>query len=181
MKELYLIDGYGGSPKVNWLDWVGNQIGNDFQVKKVFVARPSESIVDKFDRALVEQINEVEDAYFVCHSLGCVSLLRYLINSKRRPKGIIFVSPFDQHISEYDMFDDFFVHDSLEFVSMASHNSIVISGQDDPIIPWQFSQQIAKKLTIPFLLLPTGGHFRATEGVITLPEVISYINNHWKQ
>lgn len=74
MEKLFLIDGYGGSPKVNWLDWVGQNLENKFQINKIFIDKPDVAEVQKFDNALVSQIDEVESSYFISHSLGMCDL-----------------------------------------------------------------------------------------------------------
>lgn len=179
MEKIFLIDGYGGSPKVNWLDWVGRNLENKFQINKIFIDKPNVVEVQKFDNALVSQITDVELSYFICHSLGCVTLLRYLTKIKGVPKGIILVSPFDQHIPEFDMFDDFFVHASLKLLNLDSSKSIIISSMNDPIIPFKYSQKVAEKLKIPFILFPTGAHFRASDGIVKFPEILTYIQSNW--
>ncbi|QEA58217.1 hypothetical protein FGL74_00150 [Leuconostoc koreense] len=179
MEKLFLIDGYGGSPTINWLDWIGDNLENRFQINKIFIDKPDIPEVKKFDNALVSQINQVESSYFICHSLGCITLLRYLINTKRIPKGIIFVSPFNQHIPGFDIFDDFFVHVSPELLNIDSNKSIIISSMNDPIIPFHYSQEVAEKLKIPFILFPMGAHFRAADGVVTFPEILKYIQSCW--
>ncbi|MCK8605780.1 alpha/beta hydrolase [Leuconostoc citreum] len=180
MEKIFLIDGYGGSPKENWLDWVGRNLENKFQINKIFIDKPDVAEVQKFDNALVSQITEVESSYFISHSLGCVTLLRYLINIKQVPKGIILVSPFDQHVPGFDIFDEFFVHASLEILNLESSKSIIISSMNDTIIPFKYSQEVAEKLRIPFTLLPTGAHFRASDGMFKFPEILTYIQSYWE-
>lgn len=180
MEKIFLIDGYGGSPTVNWLDWIGRQLENEFQIKKICIDKPDVAEVQKFDNALVSQIDEVESSYFICHSLGCVTLIRYLIKIKKVPKGIIFVSPFDQHVHGFDMFYEFFVHASLELLNPDSNKSIIISSMNDPIIPFKYSQEVAEKLKIPFILFPTGAHFRASDGMVKFPAILTYIQSNWE-
>lgn len=180
MGNIFLIDGYGGSPKVNWLDWVGRNLENKFQINKIFIDKPDVAEVQKFDNALVNQITEVESSYFISHSLGCVTLLRYLIKTKKIPKGIILVSPFDQQVPGFEMFDEFFVHESLEPLNLDSNKSIIISSMNDPIIPFKYSQEVAEKLQIPFILFPTGAHFRASDGMVKFPEILTYIQLYWE-
>ncbi|MFZ2966049.1 MAG: alpha/beta hydrolase [Leuconostoc falkenbergense] len=179
MEKLFLIDGYGGSPKVNWLDWVGQNLENKFQINKIFIDKPDVAEVQKFDNALVSQIDEVESSYFISHSLGCVTLLRYLIKTKKVPKGIILVSPFDQQVTGFEMFDEFFIHASLELLNLDSNKSIIFSSMNDPIIPFRYSQKVAERLQIPFILFPTGAHFRASDGVVKFPEILTYIQSYW--
>lgn len=59
MEKIFLIDGYGSSPKVNWLDWVGRNLENKFQISKILIDKPDVAEVQKFDNALVSQITEV--------------------------------------------------------------------------------------------------------------------------
>ncbi|WP_337089622.1 hypothetical protein [Leuconostoc pseudomesenteroides] len=58
MGNIFLINGYGGLPNVNWLDWVGRNLENKFQINKIFIDKPDVAEVQKFDNALVNQITE---------------------------------------------------------------------------------------------------------------------------
>lgn len=94
MSKVYFIDGYGGSPPINWLDTEANKLKDCFEVEKVFINDPTTANVDDWDKDLEERIVNAEKSYFICHSLGCISLLRFLLRNEVIPKGCLFVSPF---------------------------------------------------------------------------------------
>lgn len=78
------------------------------------------------------------------------------------------------------MFDKFFVHASLELLNLDSNKSIIISSINDSIIPFKYSQEVAEKLNIPFILFHTGAHFRASDGMVKFPEILTYIQSYWE-
>lgn len=72
MNKLYLIDGYGGSPEINWLSNIEQKFKDDFDIHIIPYTDPTEADVTQWDLDLEKGITAPEDAYFICHSLGCV-------------------------------------------------------------------------------------------------------------
>jgi len=181
MSKIYFVDGYGGSPPVNWLATEMRKLNDTFEVEQIFIGNPTVANVEDWDRDIEKGIVEAEQSYFVCHSLGYISLLRFLLRNRVVPKGCLFVSPFQQSVEDFPEFDAYFEEIDLQKLSDKLKDSIVISAENDEIIPWQYSQLVAKKLHIPFLLLPEGNHFRSSDGIIEFPEVSDFAFQYWNE
>lgn len=177
--KCYFIDGYGGSPAINWLDTEANELKQYFEVQQVPITNPELADVKQWDKDLEEAITDIENSYFICHSLGCITLLRYLLRHQAVPKGCILVSPFQQTVKGFPEFGDYFDGVEIDILSKKLKNSLVISAENDAIIPWQYSQTVARKLHVPFLLLPEGNHFRASDGIVEFTEVSNFALQHW--
>lgn len=61
--------------------------------------------VTQWDLDLDRAIKEPKDAYFICHSLGFITFLRYLSRNNVLIKGAIFVSGFAEPITAFPQFD----------------------------------------------------------------------------
>jgi hypothetical protein len=179
MRAIYFIDGFGGSPKINWLDAEASKLQSSFSVKKVDIAQPTTANVNQWDEDLKSGITDAENSYFVCHSLGCISFLRYLLHEEVIPKGCILVSPFQQSVEQFPEFEEYFNDVELSTLSKLLTKSLVISAENDPIIPWKYSHRVASELRIPFLLLPEGKHFRSMDGMVEFQKITDFALENW--
>jgi len=181
MNTLYLVDGFGGSPEINWLSNLEKCYKDSFDTKKVKYTNSNVADVKVWDEDLDRNIYNPQNAYFICHSLGCITLLRYILRNNIRIKGAIFVSGFAESIVDYPQFDDYMKNIDLEKIKHLVGISFVISARTDRIIDWQITNNLSHEMEIPFILLPDGGHFTSTEGVIEMPSVKSVVNTFWQE
>ncbi|PAE14018.1 hypothetical protein CHI02_01850 [Niallia circulans] len=135
--------------------------------------------VTQWDLDLDRAIKEPKDAYFICHSLGFITFLRYLSRNNVLIKGAIFVSGFAEPITAFPQFDPYMHELNLDRIKHFLGASFLISSRTDSIIDWQISNSLANKLEIPFILLPFGGHFTSGEGIIEMPSVKHIIKAKW--
>ncbi|MEK4441414.1 MULTISPECIES: RBBP9/YdeN family alpha/beta hydrolase [Niallia] len=179
MNKLYLIDGYGGSPKINWLSDIKKEFKNSFHIQIVDYTDATIANVTQWDLDLDRAIKEPNNVYFICHSLGCITFLRYLLRHNVQIKGAIFVSGFAEPIAAFPQFDPYMQELNLDKIKHLLEASFFISSRTDKIIDWQISNSLANKLEIPFILLPSGGHFTSGEGIIEMPSVKHIIKAKW--
>ncbi|MEK4747284.1 alpha/beta hydrolase [Niallia sp. FSL W8-0177] len=88
MNKLYLIDGYGGSPKINWLSDIKKEFKNSFHIQIVDYTDATIANVTQWDLDLDRAIKEPNNVYFICHSLGCITFLRYFYVIMYKLKGL---------------------------------------------------------------------------------------------
>ncbi|MFP3918353.1 alpha/beta hydrolase [Lysinibacillus telephonicus] len=179
MNRLYLIDGYGGSPEINWLSNIEQKYKNRFDIQIIPYTNPTEANVVQWDLDLERGIEAPKDAYFICHSLGCITFLRYLQRHGIKIKGAILVSGFKNEIEAFPQFNPYFK--GLKEVSWKDliGDAYVISSKTDQIINWKFTYELADVLESPFILLPHGGHFSSGEGIVEMPVIEKLINSNW--
>ena len=120
----------------------------------------------------VKTINE--DIYFIGHSLGCITLLRFLEMQPDNTKigGIILASGFVKEIPKYPNLDQFIKSD-LDFkkVTKMTRNRCVLSAPNDIHVPYEYSCELAKFLDAKLITIENGGHFIGQEGFFRFPEV----------
>ncbi len=94
MKRVFIIHGWGGSPNDNWLPWI------KFELQKleldVFVPEMPDTenpTIEKWVSHLSNMVG-IPDAgtYFIGHSIGCQTTLRYLETINVGVGGAIFVA-----------------------------------------------------------------------------------------
>lgn len=176
--KVYLIHGYTGSPESDLFPWIIKQLTkNNIDHEAFHMPDPDFPLVKEWDRYLDINIKRVdENTYFICHSLGCVTLLRYLNrqNSSMKIGGMILVSGFLAKLPQYPMLWDFadVDLDINRIITMVEQRS-VFSAPNDMIVNYKYSQDLAELLQAKMITVENGGHFIEQEGFHEFPELFA--------
>ncbi|MCO7125170.1 alpha/beta hydrolase [Sporolactobacillus shoreicorticis] len=181
-KQIYIIHGYGAQPTNHWFPWLKEKLKADGH-QVLIPHMPNSSSPDKEEwlEALVNEIKNLDsNTYFVAHSLGCITLLKYLEKLDPLPSfgGFILVSGFSAPLPSLPSISPFTAKkvDGSKIIS-ATNSRAVIAAKDDYIVPFQFSQDLSEQLNASFYLVEKGGHFLKNDGFITFPLVFDLLNN----
>jgi len=124
----------------------------------------------------IKTINE--NTYFVSHSLGCVTLLRFLEFQHVDTKigGIILTSGFIKKNPKYPNLDPFIKADlDLGKIIKMVRNRCVVSAPNDNYVPYEYSCELARAFDAKIITVENGGHFIAQEGFTEFPQVFEEI------
>lgn len=96
MKRIFIIHRWDGKPEGDWYPWLKNEL----EKKGFFVEVPSmpdtsEPKMEKWVSFLKKTVGKVdENTFFVGHSIGCQTILRYIESLKNNEKvgGCVFVA-----------------------------------------------------------------------------------------
>ena len=177
---VYIVHGYTSSSKDEWFPWLkGKLIEKGINVIVFDMPNSNSPIVTEWDEFLGKNIDLVnESTYFVGHSLGCVTLLRYFNNQNCETKigGAILVSGFICQNPKYPFMDSF-VNKNLDIEKIIGmvKNRCVISSPNDIYVPYEFSCELAKRFDAELLTIKNGGHFIGQEGYFKFPQVFDEI------
>jgi predicted alpha/beta hydrolase family esterase len=96
VKRVYIIHAWDESPKSCWIPWLKRELeARSIEVFAPVMPNPAKPDLETWVGALSELVaNPNESAYFVGHSIGCQTVLRYLgrLNSEQ-VGGAVFVAP----------------------------------------------------------------------------------------
>ena len=97
-KRVFIIHGWDGSPDKNWFPWIKKQLKEKgFDVYVLKMPNPDKPIIKDWVNTLKENIdNPDENTYFIGHSMGVQTILRYLETLDKNTKigGLITVAGF---------------------------------------------------------------------------------------
>lgn len=187
-KQVYIIHGYKASPDNHWFPWLKEKlVRNNVTSEILSMPTPSQPKVNEWVNALVTNIPYCdENTFFVAHSLGTITLLKYLekINKIQKVGGIILVSGFANELPIFNQIDEFkqleeFTKDEIDFdhiKKVTQYRSIIASG-NDPIVPAKSSRNLAEQLGTEYHLINEAGHFLESDGFLELPIVYEELNN----
>ncbi|MCL1873018.1 MAG: alpha/beta hydrolase, partial [Clostridiales bacterium] len=174
--KVYLIHGYTGSPESDLFPWIIDKLSEvGLNLTAFHMPNPDSPLAAEWDRYLDDNIKELnEDTYFICHSLGCVTLLRYLNRQSARTKigGAILASGFVEMLPKYPMFRGFIDIDldMGKLIAMVDKRC-VFSSPNDIIVEYKYSQELARLFDAKLVTIEGGGHFIGQEGFSEFPEL----------
>ena len=104
-KRVFVIHGWEGYPEEGWRPWLRKELeGKGFEVIIPAMPDTATPTFAKWVPYLAQTVGAAdENTYFVCHSLGCITTLRYLETLKENQKigGVVFVAGFGRDL-EYE-------------------------------------------------------------------------------
>lgn len=180
-KTLYIVHGYGASPTNHWFPWLKKELLTK-GVKTNILAMPNSSspVLDEWLSYLSKNINSPTKAtYFVAHSLGCISLLKYLQKTELAEEigGMILVSGFTKPLPNLETIDEF-TRKQLDYSKIIeiTGKRAVVASKDDSIVPFLFSKELAEEVHADLYPIENGGHFLDREGFTTLPIIYDILS-----
>ena len=96
MKRVFIIHGWGGCPDKGWLAWLNKELSSKgFKVYAPDMPDKEHPKIETWIPYLSKLVGKAdEDTYFIGHSIGCMTILRYLETLPKNIKvgGAIFVA-----------------------------------------------------------------------------------------
>jgi hypothetical protein len=175
MKRVIIVHGWEGKPDSNWFPWLTKEL----KTRHIEVAAP-QFPPDKRPKlsewlAVLNAQHPDENTILVGHSLGCITILRYLEHATKPVAGIVLVAGFARSI-EVDELSDF-LRTPVDFSSARKHTqqSIVLASDDDPYVPLDEGLFLAEGLGTKALVKHGRKHFNEEEGITEAPEILDAV------
>ena len=175
-KRLIIVHGWEGSPQEGWYPWIAAEMvrkGWSVQVPAMpNAAQPEQS---RWVPHLVDIGGKVDrNTFFVGHSLGCITILRFLERLKSQEKigGVILVAGFDKPL-KYKELKNFF-QESIAWnrIKKNCKKFVTIHSEDDPYVPVENGLRLEKNLDTKRIVVNGLKHFSGDDGVARLPLVL---------
>jgi uncharacterized protein len=166
-KRAFLIHGWEGNPLSNFLPWLKfNLEEKGFMVSSPAMPDTMNPKMDAWVSKLSYAVGRPDgDCYFVGHSLGCITILRYLESLKQGEKvgGAVLVAGFSDNIS-YAELNSFF-QKPLDWERIASNcrKFICINSDNDPYVPLNHGKIFKEKLGAELIVKREMGHLNVEE------------------
>lgn len=173
-----MVHGWGGYPEEGWQPWLKNNLEKcDFEVFVPAMPDTASPTMGKWVPYLSKVVGEPdENCYFVGHSLGCITILRYLETLKENQKvgGIVLVAGFGADL-EYDGYKgelkSFFLKPvNWQEIKKHCHKFIAIHSDNDPWVSIKNSALFKEKLGAESVIEHGMRHFSGDDNIFKLPE-----------
>jgi len=182
MKKAYLIHGWGGRSECEaWFSWLEVELEKKgYDVVAFDLPNNDHPKIEEWVRYLEKNIKDVdENTYFIGHSIGCQTILRFLekLHRHKRIGGCVFVAGWFNIInlsSEELEIAHPWMNTGIEFHRVLDHCNkfLAIFSNDDPYVHADEAEKFKKNLGAKIIIKKGQGHFNETEKI---PEILNFL------
>lgn len=179
MKRAFLIHGWEGNPEEAWWPWLRKEL--EKQGFKVSTLSMPDTMHPKM-KAWVGHLTKVvgksgNECYFVGHSLGCITILRYIetLKSNQEIGGVVLVAGFTSNLG-YEELESFFTK-RIDYDKIKTHckKFVAIHSDNDPYVSLHYGDLFKEKLGAKVIVQHNMKHFNGGADITKLPIVLESV------
>jgi hypothetical protein len=184
MKRAIIIHCWEGYPEYCWYPSVKKELeGKGFQVEVPAFPDTQKPKLNEWLPMLEEVAGEPdENLYLIGHSLGCITIMRYLetLNENQKIGGVVFVAGFTENVG-YEEIKTFFESpvNLGKIKDKVKNGFVAIHSDDDPYVDLKYANIFKENLGAEIIIKHNAKHFSgAIEGedsCLELPDVVQSI------
>ena len=164
MKRVVIIHCWEGYPNYCWYPYTKKQLEEKgFEVKVPEFPDTENPKQDKWVPYLTQQIGKPdEELFLVGHSVGCITIFRYLETLKENEKvgGVVLVAGFTDDLEYKELSNYFQTPIDFEKIKDKSKNGfIAIHSDNDPFVDLKHGEIFKKELDAEIIVKHDMGHF----------------------
>lgn len=183
MKRCIIVHCWEGYPNYCWYPWVKKELEKkNFQVIIPEMPDTNNPKLNEWLPKLKDSVKEPDnELYLVGHSLGCITILRYLESLKEDIKiaGVIMVAGFVDNLGYKEIESFFQTPINYEKIRKHANKFVAIHSDNDPYVSLDNGDIFKKKLGAKVIIKKNMNHFSGEieneESCIKLPDVIKSI------
>lgn len=183
MNKIYIVHCWDGTKKDGWYPWLDKELSNNNNTVYRFNMPNTETPkIEEWVSFLDKQVDGLNDkTYFIGHSIGCQTIMRYL-QTKDTCKigGILFVAPWIDLL-------DYAIEDEESYVTAQpwlkeeinykkikefTNNINCIFSDDDYFVSLEQKDKFEKLLNAKTKIVSGKGHISQDDGVYELQEIL---------
>ncbi len=177
-KRVFVVHCWGGKPNTRWYPWLKRELEKKhFKVQVLAMPNTGHPRMEPWANTLKKAVGKPDkDCYFVGHSVGCITILRYLENIKAKTGGTVMVAGFASDLA-YDDLKTFF-KTPIEWKKIKAHSKrfVAIHSDNDPYVSLHYGNDIFKdKLKAKVVVEHNMGHFSIDNNVAKLPSALKAV------
>lgn len=184
-KRVIIVHGWESHPDDGWFPWLKRELeAKDFAVVVPRMPEPSMPMIEPWVSRLAEVVGDVdEDTFFVGHSIGCQTILRYLerLPAEKKVGGAVFVAGWFTLMGldtdeERDLAKPW-LETPIDFEKVKQHLSKVVAifSDNDSVVPLENAAMFADRLGATVSVERGKGHFSGNQGIVELPSALEAV------
>ena len=182
-KKVFLIHGWGGDSEGGWFDWLKQELPKKgFKVEAFDMPNTNSPKIEEWVGFLEEKIFSEdidEQTYFIGHSIGCQTIIRFLekLHKHKRVGGCVFVAGWFDLINmepeEMEIAHPW-VNKEIHFDRVMDHcnHFLAIFSNNDPYVHLDEVEKFKNNLGAKIIIKEGEEHFNETERI---PEILKFI------
>lgn len=177
-QRIFLVHGWGGTPKNDWLPWAKKELTQvGFQVVVPEMPETEHPKIDPWKDKLTQTVGKPRPSdILVGHSIGCQTILRYLgtLPDNQKVDRVILIAPWwfltlDQNEEQADA--DPWLNSLIDFkkVQTKANKFICVFSDNDPFVQLGKNMEFFKNNLNPEIVIKNkSGHFTESDGFLKL-------------
>lgn len=183
MKKVVIVHCWDGYPEYCWYPKVKADLEQKgFEVVAPAFPETEAPNLEKWLPVLREAVGEVdEEVFLVGHSVGCITILRYLESLPEGQKvgGAVLVAGFTDNLG-FEELKNFFITDiDFEKIKDSAVGFVAIHSDNDPYVPLKHGDILKDKLGAELIVKHNFKHFSGPvdneESCTDLPDVVEAV------
>ena len=182
MNKIYIVHCWDGTKDDGWYPWLDKKISNtNNQVFRFNMPDTANPKIDSWVSELDKQVNELDEhTYFVGHSIGCQTIMRYLERKDtKKIGGILFVAPWldllPEALSDEESYNTAkpWLNTPIYFEKIKSIAPKItcIFSNDDYFVSLEQEKKFKELLDAKIIIVKGKGHISAEDGVEELEDI----------
>lgn len=179
MKRVFIIHGWGGSPNGNWIPWLKSELEKlDYTVTAPAMPDTDDPAVEKWVPYLSEVVGTPdEETYFIGHSIGCQTILRYLETIDTPVGGALFVAGWFklenlEGEEEEELARQWTTPLDTEKIKQVLPRSTLLISDNDPYGALEENKRGFESVGTTIIELKEAGHISKGDGFAEIPVAI---------
>lgn len=179
MNKIYIVHCWDGTKDDGWYPWLDEKISNkDNKVFRFNMPNTANPKIEEWVTELDKQVKDLdENTYFVGHSIGCQTIMRYLENKDvKRIGGILFVAPWldllPEAVSDEESFNTAkpWIDTAINFKKIKNITDKIscIFSDNDYFVSLDQEKRFKELLNAKTIVVKGKGHISAEDGVYEL-------------
>lgn len=176
MRKIYMVHCWEGTKDDGWYPWLDSKISsNDTKIIRFNMPNTEHPKIEDWVDELNKQVEVLdENTFFIGHSIGCQTILRYL-ETKNVDKigGILFVAPWldllPEAIEDEDSYNTAYpwlnTEISFDKIKRVTDNITCIFSDDDYFVSLEQKEEFDKLLNAKTIVVHGKGHISSQDGV----------------
>ena len=183
MKKIYLVHCWDGTSSDGWYPWLEEKINDkNVNLNRFDMPNTANPKIDEWVYYLNNKVDLLnEETYFIGHSIGCQTILRYL-ETKEITKigGILFVAPWLDLLTEAIEDEDSYntaqpwINTPIDFekIKRFTNNISCIFSDNDYFVSLEQEKEFRNKLNAKTVIVNNKGHISQDDDVYELQEIL---------
>ncbi len=179
MKRCIIIHGWAGKPEEGWMPWLRTELENrGWQVESPKMPNAKLPQLDEWLAELREVVGTPDAAtYFVGHSLGCFTFLKYIEQLPPETKigGGVMVAGFAGNLKHQIPVIVKYYEGGLDYEKIKVHGGkyVAIASERDDYVHIQSLQEFREHLGAQTITNNEWEHFSGQEGITELRDALN--------
>jgi len=169
-KRVFIIHGWGADSESNWFPWIKKELeSKGFEVHTPAMPNTDFPVIKEWISALKKAVGKPDkETYFIGHSIGCQTIIRYLEKENIKVGGVLFVAGFinsnGRALATLSVEDKEVIEPWLttpidfDKVKSSANKIVSIFSDDDQFVPLDDNKIFKDKLNSKIIILKNKGH-----------------------